>query len=452
MSRPLRIAMFLGRFPVVSETFIVRQITGMIDLGHEVEIYADSRSEPGEPIHPEITKYRLLERTTFMELPPETAPYEMPVWPITGRTWPPGSATSIHNSLRVARALPKFFLCLRKAPRLACQVLDRREYGYQAASLSAMLRLARLCRRPVHYDVLHAHFGPAANSFRFARALWDAPLIVSFHGYDFSTVPRKEGARVYQKLFATADAVTVNSDYTWRQVKALGCPAARLNKLPVGLDPSAFPFRDRALKPGEPVRLLTVARLTEIKGHAFVVRAVAKLRGSLGDVRYEIAGDGPLRKELEQLVEELGLRDAVTFHGACDTGEVQRLMAEAHLFVLASVSVAGDQEGQGLVLQEAQAAGLPVVATNHGALPEGLMPGESGFLVPERNVDALAERLDYLVRRPELWPAMGRAGRKYVATHYDIRRLNSDLVRLYTDTIDVHGRRNQPARWNSAKL
>jgi colanic acid/amylovoran biosynthesis glycosyltransferase len=436
MSRPLRIAMFVGSFPVVSETFIVRQITGLIDLGHEVDIYADSMAEADTPIHPEIAKYRLLERTTFMELPPETAPFEMPVWPITGRTWPPGSATSIHNSLRVARALPKFFRCLWKAPRLACQVLDRREFGYQAASLSALLRLATLCRRPRQYDVLHAHFGPVGNSFRFARELWDAPRIVSFHGYDFSTVPRKEGARVYQKLFATADAVTVNSSYTRQQVETLGCPAVKLHKLPVGLDPDAFPFRERALKPGEPVRILTVARLTEIKGHAFVVRAVAKLRGLRGDVHYEIAGDGPLRKELERLVAELGLRAAVTFHGACDSGEVQRLMAEAHLFVLASVSVEGDQEGQGLVLQEAQATGLPVVATNHGALPEGLVPDESGFLVPERNVDALAERLDYLARHPELWPAMGRAGRKLVEAHYDIRRLNCNLVQLYTQSID----------------
>jgi colanic acid/amylovoran biosynthesis glycosyltransferase len=442
MSRPLRIAMFTGSFPVVSETFIVRQITGLIDLGHEVDIYADSQAEAAAPIHPETSKYRLLERTTFMELPPETAPFEMPVWPVTGRTWPPGSTTSIPNSLRVARALPKFFRCFWKAPRLACQVLNRREYGYQAASLSALLRLANLCRRPGQYDVLHAHFGPVGNSFRFARKLWGVPLVVSFHGYDFSTVPRKEGATVYQKLFATADAVTVNSDYTRRQVESLGCPAGRLHKLPVGLDPEAFPFRERALKPGEPVRILTVARLTEIKGHAFVIRSVAKLRELRVDVHYEIAGDGPSRKELEQLVAELGLRSAVTFHGACDSGEVQRLMAEAHLFVLASVSVSGDQEGQGLVLQEAQAAGLPVIATNHGGLPEGLLADESGFLVPERNVDALAERLDYLISRPQIWPTMGRAGRKYVETHYDIRRLNCRLVQLYTQGIDVYGKSN----------
>jgi colanic acid/amylovoran biosynthesis glycosyltransferase len=442
MSRPLRIAMFVGSFPVVSETFIVRQITGLIDLGHDVDVYADTRAEADAPMHPEIAKYRLLERTTFMELPPETAPFEMPVWPITGRTWPPGSTTSIHNSMRVARALPRFFRCLWKAPRLACQVLSRQEFGYQAASLSAVHRLSVLCRRPGQYDVLHAHFGPVGNSFRFARELWNAPLVVSFHGYDFSTVPRKEGARVYQKLFATADAVTVNSDYTWKQLEMLGCPAGRVHKLPVGLDPDMFRFRERSLRPGQPVRILTVARLTEIKGHAYVVRAVGKLRGAGRDVHYDIAGDGPTRKELERLVAELGLRSAVTFHGACDSGAVRRLMETAHVFVLASVSVEGDQEGQGLVLQEAQAAGLPVIATNHGALPEGLVPGESGFLVPERNVDALAERLDYLARNPELWAEMGRAGRKYVEAHYDIRRLNSQLLRLYTQTIDVYSKAN----------
>src|SRR5207244_7543538 len=145
--------MFVGSVPVLSETFILRQITGLLDRGHEVHIYADTRAETHAPVHPEVAGYRLLERTTFMDLPPETAPFEMPVWPITGRTWPPGSGTSIHNATRVARALPRFFRCLWKAPRLACQVLDRREYGYQAASLSALFRLAILCREQGQYDV-----------------------------------------------------------------------------------------------------------------------------------------------------------------------------------------------------------------------------------------------------------------------------------------------------------
>src|SRR5258706_9552191 len=112
MSHPLRIAVFVGSFPVVSETFILRQITGLLDLGHEVEIFADTRPEPGEPLHPEIVSHALMQRTTYMDMPPETAPWEMPVWPISGQTWPPGSATPISNIRRLARALPKLGRCL----------------------------------------------------------------------------------------------------------------------------------------------------------------------------------------------------------------------------------------------------------------------------------------------------------------------------------------------------
>jgi colanic acid/amylovoran biosynthesis glycosyltransferase len=435
MSRPWRIAMFVGSFPVISETFIVRQITGLLDAGHQVDLYADTRTEPASPVHPEVRQYGLLERTTFMDMPPETAPWEMPVWPITGRTWPPGSAHPVHNMVRVLRALPKSFRCLVRAPRLAWQAFRPAEYRYQAASLSALYRLAVLSARRKRYDVLHAHFGPVANSFRFARELWRAPLVVSFHGYDFSTLPRKEGAGVYRKLFDIADALTANSEYTLKKVEELGAPRGRLHKLPVGLDPREIGFRERSLTPGEPVRLLTVGRLVAIKGHEYAIQAVAWLREQGRNIRYVIVGDGPLRKKLESLVKEQNAEEIVTLRGAADSAEVGRLLHEAHLFVLASVSIEGDQEGQGLVLQEAQASGLPVVATQHGALPEGMLPGRSGFLVPERDVSALAERLGYLVDHPELWPEMGRQGRQFVEERYDIRRLNRRLIRLYKGVI-----------------
>jgi colanic acid/amylovoran biosynthesis glycosyltransferase len=84
-----------------------------------------------------------------------------------------------------------------------------------------------------------------------------------------------------------------------------------------------------------------------------------------------------------------------------------------------------------LVLQEAQAVGLPIVSTSVGGIPEGMLDGKSGFLVPERDVDALSDRLRYLVEHPELWPEMGRCGRRLVEEKYDIKMLNSKLVRIY---------------------
>ncbi len=431
MSRPLRIAFFTGIFPAVSETFILRQITGLLDMGHEVDIYADSAPELGTPVHAEVTKYALGQRTTYMDMPPETAPWEMPVWPVTGRTWPPGAKTSILNSARIIRALPKLLRSLMVAPGLARQVLKQSEYGYQAASLSALYRLAKLCSRRKDYDVLHAHFGPVGISFRFARNLWKAPLVVSFHGYDFSSAPRKDGSGMYAKLFDSADAITVNSDYTRSEVQKLGCPVLKLHKLPVGLNPDEFSFSERTGRLGEPVRILTVARLVKIKGHEFSLRAFAKVRQKHPRAHYDIVGDGPMRSELEKLAAQLGLRDAVTFHGACDGAQVQRYMAESQIFLLASVSVEGDREGQGLVLQEAQATGLPVVATAHGGLPEGMLADKSGFLVHESDVGALAERLSFLIEHPETWPEIGRQGRAFVEERFDSRNLNRQLVKLY---------------------
>jgi len=249
---------------------------------------------------------------------------------------------------------------------------------------------------------------------------------------------------MYRKLFATADAITVNSEYTSAQVERLGCPPDRLRKLPVGLDPNEFPFRERTRKPGEPVRILTDARLAEIKGHEFVIRAVGQLRERIPEIRYDIVGDGPLRQELETLIGQLELQKTVKLRGAMDSAGIQGLLDQAHIFVLASVSIEGDQEGQGLALQEAQATGLPVVATRHGALPEGMLAGESGFLVPERDVGALVERLNYLVEHPELWPIMGRKGRSFVEARYEIRNLSRQLTELYEAVIRSHQLSTKP--------
>ena len=274
-------------------------------------------------------------------------------------------------------------------------------------------------------------------------------MVVSFHGYDFSSWPRKHGAGVYQRLFAQVDLVTVNSDHTREIVQALGCPSRRLRKLPVGLDLSSFPFRERTAARGEHVRLLTVGRLVEKKGIEYALRALALLLSRHPDLRvaYSIVGEGPLRSRFEMLVEELGLGEQVTLHGAMSSPQVAQMMARAHIFLLPSVTAAdGDMEGQGLVLQEAQASGLPVLATEHNGFRESIVPGRSGYLVPERDVDSLADRLLYLLDHRECWPEMGREGRRHVERNYDIRELNRRLVGLYGEATAAYREAGQRAR------
>jgi len=435
MTAPLRIAVFAGTFPVISETFIIRQIVGLLRLGHDVRIFADTRPEAGAPVHPQVAEHRLLERTTYMDMPPESAPWEMPVRPLFGRTWPPGSPHSISNAARVTRALPQLVRCFSRHPRLARQLLRGREYGYRAESLSGLYRLDRMAAQSTRFDVLHAHFGPVGNSFRFVRDLFHAPLIVSFHGYDFCTVPRKEGAGVYSRLFQAADLITVNSDYTRKRVQQLGCPDFKIRKLPMGLDLEEFPFHARVSGSGETIRIVTVARLVQIKGHEYVLNALARLKDRFPHLRYDIVGDGPLRSKLTQLAEQLGIAGMVRFHGALSGVDTAKILGAAHIFVLTSASVDGDEEGQGLALQEAQASGLPVIATHHGGFPEGLQDGVTGFLVEQGNADSLAQRLAGLIGQPENWADIGSQGRRFVEDNFDIRKLSLQLANVYHEAI-----------------
>jgi colanic acid/amylovoran biosynthesis glycosyltransferase len=429
---PLRIAIFIGTFPAVSETFIQRQIAGLIARGHEVDIYAETREDPTVPVHAETKKYRLLDRTTFMDMPPEVAPWELPVWPITGRTWPPGSATSILNCARLARALPKIARCYLSAPRLTSQALSESEFGYQASSLSALYRLDKLRAQKKKYDILHAHFGPVGDSFRFAKELWRAPLIVSFHGYDYSNTPRELGSDVYKKLFAIVDAITVNSQFASRAVESLGCPSEKIKRINYGLDLTDFPFRERTVKPGETVRILSVGRLVEKKGFEYALRAIAILQKQHSNFRYDIIGDGPLKESLEPLARELGLGKAVQFLGARNTDFIRGAMSDAHLFLLPSVSASdGDQEGTPVSILEAQACGLPVVSTLHAGIPEILPQEHVDFLAPERNIAALAERLIYIIEHPTSWAHIGAAGRMFIESRHEVGTCCEELLAVY---------------------
>jgi colanic acid/amylovoran biosynthesis glycosyltransferase len=443
MSRPLRIAIFVGAFPEISETFILRQITGLLDLGHNVDIYSETRSQVRPQIHFEIEKYHLLKRTTYMEMPPASGVWELPVWPLSGETWLPGDVSPIPNWRRLCNAFPHMAQCLVKSPRLMRQVLDLKEYGYQSASLSALYRLANLCRVSKHYDVVHVHFGPVGNSFRFTRELWRAPFLVSFHGYDFTTVPLKQGQEVYKKLFPTSDLVTVNCDFMGQRLQLLGCPPAKIRKLSYGIDLDKFPFHPR-LPPGDDlVRIVTVARLVEKKGVEYVLRAFAQVRLKHPKVRYDIIGDGPLRDSLHQLACELRVNDIVQFHGALNSNAVRALLDQAHLFVLASVTAQdGDQEGTPVSLLEAQAAGLPVISTLHSGIPEIVCDGETGWLVPERSVDGLTERLNWAIGQPEIWKSFGHRGKDFIESRFTKTKCMSTLLEIYNELIEKRSMRN----------
>jgi colanic acid/amylovoran biosynthesis glycosyltransferase len=227
----------------------------------------------------------------------------------------------------------------------------------------------------------------------------------------------------------------VNTDFAGRRVEALGCPSAKIHKVPSALNPDDFPFRERHYEGGA-VRITTVGRLVEKKGIEYSIRAVARVLEKHSNLHYDVVGDGPLRGHLEELVQQMGVGGHVHFHGAQSSSYVQRIVSDAQIFVLASITARdGDEESLGNVLLEAQASGLPVVVTDYNGFPEAILPGRSGFLVPERDVESLAERIEHLVEHPEMWATMGRAGRAHVEQRYNSHAVNSKLVELYKRTI-----------------
>jgi colanic acid/amylovoran biosynthesis glycosyltransferase len=412
----MRIAFLLDTFPKTSETFIVSQLVGLIERGHTVEIFSRYRNSD-QPVHPDVRKYQLIDRTRYLI---------------------PAS--------RKERALVAAQSILRSGWRERLDLL--RSISVQngrATFIREGLYGRGLLPNQATYDVIHCHFGPMGI---FGQRLRDigalrGPLLTTFHGYDIASYVAAHGAAAYRDLFRKGDAITCSSSFIRGKLIAAGCDAAKIILFRLGTDLTKFDFLERVSDADGAIRLITVARLVEKKGLEYSIQAFAKLVKEFSKLEYAIVGDGPLRDQLSGLIRRLGLTTKVTLLGWKTQEEIRQLFRQSHIFVLASVTSAdGDFEGQGTVLQEAQAMGLPVVCTNHNGFPDSILDGQSGFLVPERDADALSAKLAELIRRPDSWAEIGGRGRAFVEAEFDLSKRNDALVELY----ELLRTRCQPSR------
>ena len=411
----MKIAFIVNVFPKLSETFILNQITGLLDLGHEVMIFAEYN--PNEKkVHPDVEKYQLMDRVLYFDIPQN----------------------------KIKRVLKASYLIITnfyKNPIKIFKSLTLFRYGKSALSLQGLYFLIPFL--DTNFDIIHCHFGPNGIIGASLKEIGvEAKIITTFHGYDMSTFILNNGTGVYNDLFSKGDLFLAISEHWEKKLVELGGDAKKIRVHRMGIDLEKFEFSERKILPGESVKILTVGRLVEKKGHKYAIKALAKLINKHKNVIYKIVGDGYLRGELESLVTELGIEKYVEFLGDVEDEELFRLYHDSHIFVLPSVTARnGGQEGIPVVLMETQAAGLPVISTFHSGIPEVVLDGESGFLVPERDVDALTKKLEYLVVHPEIWPEMGRAGRKCIELRYDVRKLNQQLVKicevLLTDNMTI---------------
>jgi colanic acid/amylovoran biosynthesis glycosyltransferase len=407
----MRIAVVVDSFPVPSQTFILNQITGLLDRGHDVDILAMKPAPAALDTDEIIERYGLLKRRRYLRAMPA------------------------NRAVRVAQAAVLGAATLTRGKgSVLRRALNVRRYGSEAASLSLFYcALSFLEAEP--YDIVHCQFGHLGDRIIKLREMGAvcSSIVTSFRGFE---VPKGQDEQ-FRRLFEQGDLfLPVSRSLSTRLDKA-GCAADKIKILHSGIDCGMFCFISRTRGPGEPTRLLSIARLIEKKGISYAIRAVAELIRSGKSVSYTIVGDGKLESVLQDQIREAGLEKWVRLVGWKSRAEVRELLEQSHILVAPSVTAEnGDQEGIPNVLKEAMATGMPVVGTLHSGIPELVEENVSGLLVAERDVEGLARALSHLTDNPQRWPAMGRAGRKRVEEAFDIERLSDRLVALYQELLD----------------
>jgi phosphatidyl-myo-inositol dimannoside synthase len=284
--------------------------------------------------------------------------------------------------------------------------------------LGVALRVARLVRaeRP---DVLlwgHPLLGPLGPILRCAMGI---PYLV----FTYDVEVRNRYLRPFlPTIFRQAARVVTISRFSARQALAAGCSEDRVAQLPLGFDPRRFEGIAPSRLPRESTLvgrpwLLTVCRLdAHYKGVDTVLRALPIIAARVPEVRYVIAGDGRVRRELEQLADRLGCGERVDFVGRVSDAELATLYAHCTAFVLVSRDreSEGGAEGFGLVFLEANSFGRPVIGGNSGGIPEAVVDGITGLLAEPESVSSVADHVIRLLTDGELAATLGRQGRERV--------------------------------------
>lgn len=302
-------------------------------------------------------------------------------------------------------------------------------------------------RRWLRYDrpdVVHAHFGPAGWAFLGLKRGFGIPMVTNFYGYDLSVLPRErpEWRDRFKRLFADGELFLVEGHHMRQVLVDLGCPPEKVMVNHLGIDLEQIEFIPRRPQEGGPVRVLVSGSFREKKGIPYAVEAFGRVVHSHPelDLQMTIMGDsrGTPKEEAEKqkilgAIARYGLEDKVRLLGYQPYKVLLDEARDHHIFVSPSVHAAdGDTEGGvPVTIIEMTASGMPVLSTTHCDIPEVVLDGQSGFLAPERDVEALAGKLELLVLHPELWPEMGRRGREHVEKEYDVRQQVAKLESIY---------------------
>lgn len=404
----MKIAYFINDFPSYTQTFVLHQIVGMIERGHQVRIYARRRNEL-DTLPKSVLRYGLLEKTVFWDKAPNNR------------------IARFVTLLRHILYLPKKSELLRILP-----TLNFLKLGKQALSLKLAYDAIPFLADG-DFDIIHCQFGmlgPIAINLRQAGIV-SGKVLTSFRGYDTDQYLR-QNPDSYNDLFSQGDLFLPVQQQFGEWLHAKGVQKDKIRVLRSGIDFTKFTYVERCLAPGQPIRMISVARLVEKKGLTYAIEAVFHLVAEGYSVRYDIIGDGPLKQKISDFIQDLGLENYIFIRGWMRHEKALKEMQKAHILLAPSITAEnGDQEGIPNVLKEAMALGLIVVSTWHSGIPELVEDGYNGNLVPEKDSRTLSSALKKQMESPENWKEFSRRGRLKVENNYNIQDLNDLLESIY---------------------
>ena len=270
-------------------------------------------------------------------------------------------------------------------------------------------------------EAILAHYGPAGLSMVEVSRKTGIPLYVYFHGYDvYRASELRTYGKHYNKIFQHAEKIFAVSTEMVTQLGNMGAPALKIVYNPCGADTDLFRPVDVS---ANPPLFISVGRFDDTKNHEVTIRAFSLVNKKYPETLLKIIGEGKNLKKCKKLAETLNLCSKIEFTGALSHEAVACEMTKARVFVLHSVTTAeGDKEGAPVSIMEAGAAGLPVIATKHAGISDIVVENETGFLVEENAIEAMAGYMKRFIENPSLAKQMGEKAVARINQHFSLKR------------------------------
>lgn len=296
--------------------------------------------------------------------------------------------------------------------------------------------------KQVKPDIIHAQFGPMGVICSKITEKLKIPLLVTFHGYDISTLIRDEyWVKIYNQLFIDGSKFIGVSNHICEKLINIGCPKDKLIRFAAGIKIENFEYRETIIDKNNEIRLIHVGRLVEKKSPILLIKAFKIVYDYFRNtikLKLIIIGEGPLKEQAIKLANDLSLKDNIDFLGAIKHKDLKNYLSQSHIYTQHCITASnGDQEGLGVTFLEASAIGLPIVTTRHNGIPDAVLNEKTGFLVDEGDYEDMALKIIKLIENPELAKMMGKAGREYVSNYYNIRVQVKIAINIYNEIVQL---------------